>query len=108
MKLGALTGCHQKQERSFHFYSYQFPLCARCTGLLFGEFLAVLLLPLHGRAAFSVYGALALLSTVLLAVDGFGQLLQFWESTNARRLISGLLCGFFVTGLLIRLLLSLV
>jgi len=28
--------CHQRPERSFHLWSAQFPVCARCTGIYIG------------------------------------------------------------------------
>ena len=34
MKFGRVLGCHQKPERSFRLGAYQFPLCARCTGVM--------------------------------------------------------------------------
>lgn len=44
MHIGASTGCHQMPERSFFFKKYQFPVCARCCGVLCGEILAVVLM----------------------------------------------------------------
>ena len=32
--------CHQRPERSFHLWSAQLPVCARCTGIYCGEALA--------------------------------------------------------------------
>ena len=34
MKIGAKLGCHQRSDRSFFYHGYQFPICARCTGVL--------------------------------------------------------------------------
>ena len=42
---GKYARCHQMPERSFFLGSYQFPLCARCTGIMLGRVLAVLLFP---------------------------------------------------------------
>lgn len=41
MLLGHRMGCHQRPDRSFFFRGRQFPLCARCTGVLLGYFLAI-------------------------------------------------------------------
>ena len=41
MRAGAATGCHQLPERSFFFRQYQFPVCARCCGVLIGESMAI-------------------------------------------------------------------
>ena len=41
MKMGAKLGCHQMPERSFFYKGYQFPVCARCTGLMAGYLLGI-------------------------------------------------------------------
>ena len=103
MHLGAKTGCHQMHERSLCLRGYQFPICARCTGLLIGTIagMASLLFFVHVniRSLFILAG----FSVVLLGIDGFFQLKKIWVSTNFRRMVTGILCGFFVTGLFIRL-----
>ena len=38
MKLGKSSGCHQRADRSFFWHGYQFPICARCTGVVSGYF----------------------------------------------------------------------
>jgi len=45
----------------------------------------------------------AVVSVGLLGIDGFFQLKGLWVSTNSRRLITGMLCGFFVMGFFIRI-----
>ncbi|MCL2434435.1 MAG: DUF2085 domain-containing protein [Clostridia bacterium] len=96
MRLGTRTGCHQMAERSFSFRGYQYPVCARCTGLFFGQTAGVVCgLIFHGPGLWFLITCAALF-TVLLAADGLGQHFGWWVSTNPRRLITGLLCGFFV------------
>ena len=34
MEYGHKIGCHQMPERSFFYKEYQFPVCARCTGVI--------------------------------------------------------------------------
>lgn len=34
MRVGHSTGCHQDPHRSFAVNSFQFPLCARCSGIM--------------------------------------------------------------------------
>jgi hypothetical protein len=34
--------CHQRDERSFHFFAEQLPVCARCTGLYAGAAIAAI------------------------------------------------------------------
>jgi len=41
MDFGKRIGCHQKPERSFFIKGYQFPVCARCTGVIIGYLLAI-------------------------------------------------------------------
>ena len=89
MDLGAATGCHQMPERSFFIKGYQFPLCARCTGILIGELLA---LPLWTVIQPSPLVALLLISP--MAFDGLLQYLLSIMSNNTRRLVTGLLAGY--------------
>jgi uncharacterized membrane protein len=34
--------CHQRDERSFHLWAHQMPVCARCAGIYFGAALAAI------------------------------------------------------------------
>ncbi|MDR3301423.1 MAG: DUF2085 domain-containing protein [Spirochaetaceae bacterium] len=107
MKIGASTGCHQFRERSFSIFGYQFPVCARCTGLGIGQFLGFIF-----SFALLKYNILILFFTaifflILLGIDGLGQLKQKWESKNHRRLFTGLLYGFFNIVFLIKAIIEL-
>ena len=98
MKLGSLTGWHQRYDRSFVFKGNQFPVCARCTGLFVGYLIGLALSIILIQFKFYQFNilyplAFALFFTALLGIDGFGQLKGKWESNNKRRLITGLLCG---------------
>lgn len=89
-QLGESSGCHQMPERCFKMRWYTFPVCARCTGVFFGQLSAVILL---------LFGVICppVAAPVLLAVMGADWLLQrvgLMESTNIRRLITGLCGGF--------------
>lgn len=82
--------CHRRPDRSFHRCNgKQFPICARCTGIFAGYFLGIACAIATGPI-FVIYAFLLLLPTV---VDGFIQLLTNYESTNIRRLITGLAAG---------------
>jgi hypothetical protein len=48
--IGAIV-CHQLPERSFHLWSVQLPVCARCTGIYVGAAISALVLTLRGSRA---------------------------------------------------------
>lgn len=88
--LGNHSGCHQLPERSLFYKGKQFPVCARCTGVTIGEFLALIAIIL--RIPISIFT-----SFVLLLIMGWDWLLQFIriaKSTNGRRVITGIFGGF--------------
>ncbi len=85
--------CHQKEERSFFINGNQMPFCSRCTaiwlGLAFGlGFMVFYRIELNERFVLAI-----LIGLAPIGIDGIGQLLGFWESTNVIRVITGLLIG---------------
>ena len=84
-----MWGCHQRPERSFFVCGYQFPICARCTGVLIG-YLCSLLLLLVGCL---IHPLICLLLLAPLIVDGGIQLLFNILSNNTRRVITGIVFG---------------
>jgi len=95
MKLFSNT-CHQKANRSFFLYNYQFPICARCTGLLLGYFLGIIILFFINEI--SLY--LSLTFSIIMFIDWFIQYKGIKTSNNYRRLFTGSLCGIGVIGIL--------
>ena len=94
MKLCAkYCSCHQKPERSFFICGYQFPLCARCTGIAIGHIVALFIAPFH---TFKYSIALLLFP---LAIDGTVQYCTPYESNNCRRVLTGTLYGFAFTSI---------
>lgn len=91
MRIGRLLGCHQKSERSFFYKNYQFPVCARCTGVIIATFLAVIL---FFKKRISIKTSIFLSS--IMFIDWFFQFLNVKQSTNKRRLITGLIGGYGV------------
>ncbi|MBP5160279.1 MAG: DUF2085 domain-containing protein [Lachnospiraceae bacterium] len=89
MEAGARTGCHQMASRSFSFKGYQFPLCARCTGVLAGELGGIALI----LAGYRMPRSLMASFVGIMGVDWWLQHARILESTNIRRLITGSLCG---------------
>lgn len=89
MEIGNMLGCHQMPERSFFVKGFQFPVCARCTGVIISTFIAILVF-CKKRLPISICFAM---SYVMLFDWGI-QYLDIKESTNKRRLITGLIGGF--------------
>lgn len=88
-EIGRLSGCHQLPERSFFYKGKQFPVCARCTGAFIGY--------ISGGVLYRFWDAPVLLCVLFCAImffDWFVQRINLLESTNFRRLITGILCGF--------------
>ena len=83
--------CHQMPERSFFIKGYQMPLCARCTGIAIGHFLAFLVAPF---VHFSTWIAAFMFP---LAIDGTVQYYSKYESNNLKRIFTGILYGFSFT-----------
>ncbi|MDR3344889.1 MAG: DUF2085 domain-containing protein [Oscillospiraceae bacterium] len=81
--------CHRKPERSFFFRGKQFPLCARCTGILVGYIIGIALrifwqrLPLWAVFVFMLP----------MIVDGLLQNVKHIMSNNPRRFVTGLIFG---------------
>ncbi|MBP5605578.1 MAG: DUF2085 domain-containing protein [Ruminiclostridium sp.] len=107
MELGALGGCHQRPDRSFFLGSYQFPVCARCTGVLLGQAAAFIALAAKKKVPFALAAAMLL----IMGADWFAQYTGLCESTNTRRLITGITGGaglVFIYAGIIRAIISLI
>lgn len=99
-----IWGCHQIEKRSFFFKGYQFPICARCTGLLVGYFVACIaciwdIIP-------EWYWCFCLL--LPMAVDGIVQLKTKYESNNLKRVITGCIAGYGFIGLIYNIIHSII
>ena len=89
MKIGSFLGCHQKPERSFFFKGYQFPVCARCIGVIISSIIAFFVfIKKKVPLAICTFMSLTMLTDWLL------QYLNIKKSTNKRRFITGLIGGF--------------
>ena len=82
------SGCHQMPERSFFIGGYQLPLCARCTGIVTGHILGITVSFFRPASFRSLPGMLPLM------IDGTLQETTSYESTNVKRLCTGILYGF--------------
>ena len=85
--------CHRKPERSFFIKSYQFPVCARCTGF----YISLALYFIYTYYFHVDYTPYLLIYALLLLfpafIDGFTQFIKFRESNNILRLSTGFLGG---------------
>jgi uncharacterized membrane protein len=77
-------GCHRLPERSFFVEGRQFHVCARCTGLIVGLPVSILLIPLRDSLpfVFALFG-------ILLIADGLTQFVRWRTSNNQLRFITG-------------------
>ncbi len=91
--------CHQKPERSFFYKGVQFPVCARCTGFILG---VLIIAPIVCSLwAGNMYLSIGLVFLTLL--DGGLQALKIKESTNVRRLITGMGLGYAYISIIIHI-----
>lgn len=102
MEFGHKLGCHQKPERSFFIGDYQMPVCARCTGVFAGYLAAVLWLPFL-KSNKKLSNTVAVAGSLAMLTDWSLQAFKIKESTNCRRLLSGIAGGFGIMIFWIRL-----
>lgn len=88
-ELGKASGCHRIPQRSFFYKDHQFPVCARCTGVCIGQALALL-----ANLFFQIPLRVSILFLALMGTDWGIQETGLLESTNFRRLVTGILGGF--------------
>ena len=89
LSLGHFLGCHQRADRSFFIHGKQFPICARCTGVFIGECIAT-----GSVRLFSPSLLLLAFFCGVMFLDWFIQYIGVKESTNVRRLVTGVLGGY--------------
>ncbi|MDF2907017.1 MAG: hypothetical protein K0R34_2338 [Herbinix sp.] len=98
MKYGEKLGCHQRPDRSFFIRGYQMPVCARCTGTMLGYLVAI---PCFFLCGFS--RLITVLGPLVMLVDWSLQALQITESTNRRRFVTGLIGGYGLMSIQLKL-----
>ncbi len=85
--------CHQQADRSFFLNGNQMPFCSRCTAIWIGFTIGLVLLCFFTVSLDERFIFIIIISLVPLGIDGIGQLLGFWESTNIIRVLTGLITG---------------
>lgn len=98
--IGKVAGCHQRADRSFFINGKQFPVCARCTGVLLGKCIAIALFHSVSLSNFTLTSF-----CLIMFLDWLLQYLGIKESTNVRRLVTGTLCGYALLTLFLRIML---
>ena len=93
MTIGKKLGCHQMESRSFSYKGYQFPLCARCTGVLLGEIIGIAQIACGYRI--SIKKMMVFIS--IMGIDWSLQYFKILPSNNIRRVSTGTLCGIGMT-----------
>jgi uncharacterized membrane protein len=96
--------CHQLVDRSYFLNDNQMPFCARDIGLFIGLAVA------SGIALFYVLAinpVFLLLGLAPIGVDGGLQLVTSYESTNALRLVTGIIAGLVLAFLLAQFIMAL-
>lgn len=99
MEFGKILGCHQMPERSFFIKGYQFPVCARCTGVIISYFLALILFK-----KYKVPWQLCIIMAGVMLTDWSLQYFGIKESTNSRRFVTGLIGVFGLNTLKLKIL----
>lgn len=91
--------CHQLDERSLHISGYALSVCARDTGMYIGIFSTLFYLKLFkGYKNMTIpsikISFFLLLFLVPLMIDGLGSYTHLFETSNFRRLVTGISFGF--------------
>ncbi|MDR1329471.1 MAG: DUF2085 domain-containing protein [Oscillospiraceae bacterium] len=94
MRLGQKSGCHQMPERSFRWRGRSFPICTRCTGVLIGNVIAYALFLMWAPPWW-----VCVTGCAVIFADWLVQQLKVRESTNPRRLITGIIGGYSLSTL---------
>ena len=91
--------CHQLSHRSYSYNDNQMSFCARDTGIFLGLVVGFMYAS-RKRAVLTL--PLVIAALIPIGLDGTIQLLTDYESTNPKRLITGLIAG-VVTGIAVKI-----
>jgi len=85
--------CHEKSERSFFINGNQMPFCARCTAIWLGLAIGLGFMIFYKIKLDEKFVFILIVGIVPMGIDGVGQHIGYWESTNLIRVITGLTVG---------------
>lgn len=95
--MGKIPLCNGRADRAFHIGSFCFPLCWRCTSLIFTIiFCMVFSFILLGDKYCDTNFKLLILGSILIIPTGIDGIVQYRfgiESNNRRRIILGIISG---------------
>jgi uncharacterized membrane protein len=91
--------CHQLSHRSYSYNDNQMSFCARDTGIFLGLVMGFMY---ASRKKIVLTLPLVIAALLPIGLDGTIQLLTDYESTNPKRLITGLIAG-VATGIAIKI-----
>ncbi len=102
---GKVPFCNGKKERALNIRGFCFPLCYRCMSVIFGFFTLIVISKITNALYFiSEYSIVSIMLIPLffaipMIIDGTAQYMFHKESTNVRRVITGLLfsIGMFIS-----------
>ena len=93
------VNCHQLSHRSYEYNNNQMPFCARVVGIFLG--LAIGFIVSLGRKI-NLTLPIVILSLIPIGLDGTIQLVTEYESTNPKRIITGMIAG-ITTGIALKI-----
>lgn len=88
---GKIPFCNRKPSRAPHIGSFCFPLCWRCTSITFAYFITMFFSIWFCYSSF--FWIIGILLLFPMAIDGGIQTFFKIESTNFRRIVTGILGG---------------
>ena len=91
--LGKVPLCNNRADRGIYINGFCLPLCSRCTGILTGAVAGTIILKAGKKKLSQVTGLAGVAMLVPTAVDGVVEYVYGKESTNKRRLVTGLIAG---------------
>lgn len=92
-------GCHQMPERSFFINKYQFPVCARCTGMMVGYIMALFLVIIK----INIKLIFCILLMIPMIIDGCVQYKTTYLSNNLKRFITGIMYGIGLIQIIVKI-----
>jgi uncharacterized membrane protein len=85
--------CHQRADRSILLNGNEMPYCSRCTAIWLGLAIGLGFMVLYTLELNEKFLIAVAVGLTPIGIDGIGQFLGFWESTNLIRILTGIPAG---------------